>query len=110
MASIDLSAKLRLGVTKEFLAHGEKCGHRHSPNVMKISVNMAPLTNEQVKCLSQLGAFGDDQMWESCCEPEDIQEALALLERAGVYELFLQLGPENPHRASEDGEPCPCCG
>ena len=33
---------------------------------MKITVNLADLTSEQVKFLSQLGMFRDEQTWEAC--------------------------------------------
>jgi hypothetical protein len=60
--------------------------------MMKISVNITSLNHEQVKCLTQLGMFTDDQTWESYCEPADIQEVLDLLVQAGITKLFLQLG------------------
>jgi len=59
---------------------------------MKISVNITSLSSEQVKFLSQLGGFTDDQTWESDCEPAGIQEVLDLLMPAGITELCLQLG------------------
>src|SRR5579884_342508 len=49
---------------------------------MKITVNLADLTSEQVKCLSQLGAFRDEQTWEAGCDPEEFREAVGLLKGA----------------------------
>lgn len=59
---------------------------------MKISVNLSPLNNEQVKCLSQLGMFTDDQTWESHCEPADFQEVHDLLVQAGITKVLLRMG------------------
>ena len=59
---------------------------------MKITVNPADLTNEQVKCLSQLGEFRDDQTWEAACGPEEFHEAVDLLKRAGIEDVFVQFG------------------
>ena len=64
----------------------------HSFNAMKITVNVAALSGEQVKCLSQLGEFRDDQTWEAACEPEEFLEAVDLLKRAGVDDLFVRFG------------------
>ena len=50
---------------------------------MKIIFNLADLTSQQAKCLSQLGMSRDEQTWESHCELEEFQEAVALL-RLGV--------------------------
>ena len=33
---------------------------------MKITMNLAALTGEQVKFLWQLGMFRDEQTWEAC--------------------------------------------
>ena len=60
-------------------------------NDMRININLAPLTNEQLKFLSQLGMFCDDQTWESHCEPEDLRETLDLLKRSGICDLHLHL-------------------
>jgi hypothetical protein len=59
---------------------------------MKITVNLADLTGEQVKFLSQLGMFREGQTWEAHCGPGEFQEALDLLKRAGVEDLFVQWG------------------
>jgi hypothetical protein len=59
---------------------------------MKITVNLAHLTNEQVKCLSQLGEFIGDHTWEAGCDPDEFQEALGLLKRAGIEDVFVQFG------------------
>jgi hypothetical protein len=59
---------------------------------MKITVNLAVLTNEQVKCLSQLGQFRDDQTWEAACDPDEFEEATDLLKRAGIEDVFEQFG------------------
>jgi hypothetical protein len=59
---------------------------------MKIIVNVTDLTCEQVKFLSQLGAFRDDQTWEASCDPEEFHEAVELLRKAGVDDLFVQFG------------------
>ena len=56
---------------------------------MRITINLASLTNEQVKFLSQLGMFCDDLTWESEFEPEDLQEVIDLLKNAGVCDLWL---------------------
>jgi hypothetical protein len=59
---------------------------------MKITLNIAHLTSEQVKFLSQLGEFRDDQTWEAACDPDEFQEAVGLLKRAAVDDLFVQFG------------------
>jgi hypothetical protein len=59
---------------------------------MKINVNLADLTSEQVKCLSQLGQFRDDQTREAHCDPEEFQEAVDLLKRAGIEDVFVRFG------------------
>ena len=55
-------------------------------------MNLADLTSEQVKCLSQLGEFRDDQTWEAVCEPQEFEEAVDLLKRAGIEDVFMHLG------------------
>lgn len=55
---------------------------------MKITVNLAALNNEQIKFLSQLGEFQDDQTWESHCDPDESQEAADLLKNAGIDVQF----------------------
>ncbi len=64
---------------------------------MKITVNMAPLSSEQVKCLSQLGTFCADQIWESSCESDDLPDVIGFLKNAGICDLFLRL--DAPRRA-----------
>ena len=59
---------------------------------MKIAVNLAYLTSEQVKCLSQLGEFRGERTWEAACDPDDFEEAVDLLKRAGIRDVFVQLG------------------
>jgi hypothetical protein len=59
---------------------------------MKIRVNTANLTSEQVKFLTQLGEFRDEQTWEAECDPDEFQEAVKLLKRAGVDDVFVQFG------------------
>ena len=50
---------------------------------MKITVNLADLTSEQVKCLSQLGEFRGERTWKACCDPDEFEEAVDLLKRTG---------------------------
>jgi hypothetical protein len=59
---------------------------------MRITVNLADLTSEQVKCLSQLGEFRGERAWEAHCDPDEFDEAVALLKRAGVDDLLVQFG------------------
>ena len=59
---------------------------------MKITVNLADLTSEQLKCLSQLGEFRGERTWETACGPEDFEEAVDLLKRAGIEDVFVQFG------------------
>ena len=59
---------------------------------MKIAVNLADLTSEQVKCLSQLGEFRGERTWEAGCDPDDFEEAVDLLKRTGIEDVFVQLG------------------
>jgi len=59
---------------------------------MKITVNIADLTNEQVKLLSQMGEFRDDQTWQAACEPEEFREAVDWLKRAGIDDVFVEFG------------------
>lgn len=59
---------------------------------MKITVCLAALTSEQVKFLSQLGEFRGERTWEAACEPSEFQEAVELLRKAGVNDLFIQFG------------------
>ena len=64
----------------------------HSLYHMKIAVNLADLTSEQVKFLSQLGEFNGERTWEACCDPDEFEEAVDLLKRAGIEDLFVQFG------------------
>jgi hypothetical protein len=59
---------------------------------MKITVNLADLTSEQVKCLSQLGEFRGEGTWETGCDPDDFEEAVDLLKRARIEDVFVQFG------------------
>jgi hypothetical protein len=60
---------------------------------MKIAVNTAFLNGEQMKFLSQLGEFrGNGETWIAGCDPEECHEALDLLERAGIEDVFVQFG------------------
>jgi len=59
---------------------------------MRITVNTTYLSSEQVKCLSQLGEFRDDQTWEAVCEPQEFEEAVDLLKRAGIEDVFMHFG------------------
>ena len=64
----------------------------HSLYHMKIAVNLADLTSEQVKCLSQLGEFKGERTWEAHCDPDEFEEAVDLLKRAGVDDWLVQVG------------------
>jgi hypothetical protein len=66
--------------------------HGSARTVKPGTVNLAALTSEQTKFLSQLGEFRDDQTWGAGCDPEEFQEAVALLKQAGVEDLFVQFG------------------
>ena len=59
---------------------------------MRITVNTTYLTSEPVKFLSQLGQFRDDQTWEAACGPEEFHEAMDLLKRAGIEDVFVRFG------------------
>lgn len=59
---------------------------------MRITINLDALTAEQVKFLSQLGMFcDDDETWESHCDPEDFEEVFDLLKQAGICDLKIRL-------------------
>jgi hypothetical protein len=58
---------------------------------MKIIVTLTALSNEQVKFLSQLGQFRDDQAWEAHCDPEEFTDAVDLLKRAGVDDMLPEM-------------------
>jgi hypothetical protein len=57
---------------------------------MKITVDNADLTCDQVKLLSQMGEFRDERTWEAACDPDEFQEAVEFLRKAGVDDLFVQ--------------------
>jgi hypothetical protein len=59
---------------------------------MKITMNLASLTSEQVKFLLQLGQFRGERTWEAHCDPDDFEEAADLLKRAGIEDVFVQFG------------------
>jgi hypothetical protein len=59
---------------------------------MKIRVNTTNLNSEQAKFLSQLGTFRDDATWEAACDPDDFEEAVDLLKRSGIEDVFVQFG------------------
>ena len=59
---------------------------------MRITINLDSITNEQLKFLSQLGMFlDDDRTWESHCESEELPKAINALKGAGINELSLRL-------------------
>ena len=59
---------------------------------MRITVNTTYLASEQVKCLSQLGEFRGERTWEAVCDPDELHEAVDLLKRAGIEDVFVQFG------------------
>ena len=59
---------------------------------MKIAVNLTDQTSEQLNYLSQLGEFRGERTWEAGCDPDDFEEALDLLKRAGIEDVFVQFG------------------
>jgi hypothetical protein len=59
---------------------------------MRITVNTAYLTSEQVKFLSQLGEFSGERTWEAHCDADEFEEAVDLLKRAGIEDVFVQFG------------------
>ena len=59
---------------------------------MRITVNTTYLTSEQVQSLSQLGQFRGERTWEAHCDPDDCEEAVGLLKRAGIEDVFVQFG------------------
>jgi hypothetical protein len=59
---------------------------------MKITVKTTNLTSEQLKFLTNLGMFLDDDRWEAACDPDDFEEAVDLLKRAGIEDVFVQFG------------------
>src|SRR5262249_4462749 len=71
---------------------GGKIRRCHSLYHMKITVNLADLTSEQVKFLSQLGEFRGERAWEAHCDPDEFHEAADLLKRAGIEDVFVQFG------------------
>ena len=59
---------------------------------MKIAVNLADQTSEQLKYLSQLGEFRGGRTWEAACDPDEFAVAVDLLKRAGIEDAFVQFG------------------
>lgn len=59
---------------------------------MKITVNLDGLNNEQMKFLSQVGEFRGEQTWEARCDPDEFEEAVSFLKRAGIEDVFVQFG------------------
>ena len=55
-------------------------------------MNLADLTSEQVKCLSQLGEFRGERTWEAACDPDDFEEAVDLLKQTGIEDVLVQFG------------------
>ena len=64
----------------------------HPQYCMKLIVNLTGLNSEQVKFLSQLGEFRGERTWEAACAPDDSEEAVDLLKRAGIEDVFVQFG------------------
>jgi hypothetical protein len=58
---------------------------------MKITVKLDNLKSEQVKFLSQLGEFRDD-LWVAGCDPDEFEEAMDWLKRAGIDDVFVEFG------------------
>jgi len=59
---------------------------------MKITVKLDTLNSEQVKFLSQLGEFRDGETWVAGCDPDEFDEAMDWLKRAGIDDLFVEFG------------------
>ena len=59
---------------------------------MRITVNTTYLTSEQVKFLSQLGQFRGERAWEAHCDPNEFHQAVDLLKRAGIEDVFMHFG------------------
>jgi hypothetical protein len=56
---------------------------------MRIRVSTA----NQVKLLSQLGEFGDnDETWKGRLDPEDSKQVVEMLRRAGANDWFVEFG------------------
>jgi hypothetical protein len=70
----------------------EKFRRSRSLYDMKIAVNLADLTSEQVKCLSQLGEFRSERTWEAVCDPDHFEGVADLLKGAGIEDMFVQFG------------------
>ena len=92
-----VAEKSRWDSCLEKIGGGLRPGRREDSGVvtlyhMKITVNLADLTSEQVKCLSQLGEFRGERTWEAACDPDDFEEAVDLLKRAGIEDVFVQFG------------------
>jgi hypothetical protein len=73
-------------------AAGGKNQRRHADNPMRITVNTTYLSSEQIKCLLQLGEFRGEGTWEAGCDPDEFEEAVDLLKRAGIEDVFVQFG------------------
>ena len=58
---------------------------------MKITVKLDTLTSEQMKFLSQLGEFRDET-WVGGCDPDEFEEAMDSLKRAGIDDVFVEFG------------------
>ena len=71
--------------------HGEKFRRSHSLTRMKITVKLDDLNNEQMKFLSQLGEFRDTT-WVGGCDPDEFEEAMDWLKRAGIDDVYVQWG------------------
>ena len=69
-----------------------KIRRSYSLNPMKIRVNTTNLNSEQVKFLSQLGQFRGEPTWEAHCDPDEFHEAVDLLKRSGIEDVFVQFG------------------
>ena len=60
--------------------------------LMRLTVNMNALNQEQVKFLSQLGELRDDGMWEGECAADDFDEVVAWLKRGMIDDVFVEAG------------------
>jgi hypothetical protein len=72
--------------------------------MMKLTVNTATLSNEQMKFLSQLGEFRGDknERWVAGCSSEELAEAMGWLNWAGIHDVFVEFFPYSP---SQPGSP-----
>src|ERR1051325_4319617 len=83
--------KLR-GTVSEKNRRQKKSQPHYSAILMTITINLDTLTPEQVKFLSQLGMFQGEATWKATCEPEEFDEAVELLKRAGIDDVFVEWG------------------